>query len=87
MSKKAKFSNKVKQSIMIRDYHKCILCYETPHSIHHAYFWLQANRWDNRNDEDQWVALCFRCHNSVHWCKSWEWDREECINYLKHIYE
>jgi len=84
---KAKFTPKIKEQIANRDYNKCILCYDPPHSVHHVYYWLEANRWANRNDIDQWVTLCFRCHNLAHACKSWIGVRQECIDYLKNIYD
>lgn len=84
---KAYFKKETKERIVNRDYNMCILCYDKPHSVHHIWFWIQANRWKNRNDEDQWVTLCFKCHNRVHWCASWEWARQDCIDYINNLEE
>ena len=82
----AKFSKYTKEAIMIRD-KSCIICWKHWASVHHAWYGTEANHWDNRNDIDQGVLLCAICHAKVHWCKQWEWIREQCIDYLKQRYE
>ncbi len=82
---KAKFSTKTKEAIYNRD-QVCILCWDQWHSCHHILFGLSAERTKERNNVDRWVLLCFDCHLSVHSCKSWEWVRQECINYLKGLW-
>ena len=81
----ARFSTEVKTEICIRD-KVCILSWEPWHSVHHVYYWVDSNRWENRNDVDQWVLLSFEKHLEVHWCSKWEGVRQECINYLENYY-
>jgi len=38
LNMKAKFTPKIKEQIANRDYNKCILCYDPPHSVHHVYY-------------------------------------------------
>lgn len=82
---KAKFSQKVKEQIAERDW-SCIICWSPWSSAHHIYFWLEANRTEARNNIDQWVILCLEHHKIAHWCKSGEWIRQKCIEYLKNYY-
>lgn len=84
--KTAKFSTEVKTLICQRD-KVCILSGEAGHSVHHVYFWVNSNKWDNRNDIDQGVLLSFDKHLEVHWCSNGEGARQECINYIKNYYE
>lgn len=81
----AKFSKETQAHILIRDKH-CIWCWKWIQQFHHVYFGTEANHWTNRNDVDQWVGVCSDCHILVHWCKQWEWLRQDFINYLNSIY-
>ena len=85
MRVKAKFSNETKKAIYERDKYTCIVKECTNHWIdpHHVYFWLQAKPDKNRNNVNKWVTICRDCHNKCHACKSWQWIRQETINYLK----
>lgn len=78
---KAKFSNEVKKAMLDRD-KQCIICWAPWTDCHHVYFWTESNYDDNRNDLDQGVILCRKCHNLAHSCKQWEWVRQKCIDYL-----
>ena len=80
----AKFTKKTKEQILERDW-SCILCWWQAHSIHHVYFSRERIYTKERNDADQWVTLCFDCHLKSHSCKSWEWERQECILYLDNL--
>jgi len=85
---KAKFTNETKQAILERDWYRCALCWSVEvQDIHHAYFNLESNVTESRNDIDQWLALCSECHNWCHSCKSGQWIRQEAINYLINYYE
>lgn len=81
----AKFSKQTKAEIMLRDKH-CIICWKYITDIHHVYFWTECEYWDTRNDINKWVWLCRDHHNDVHWCKQWEWIRQQCILYLTNLY-
>lgn len=84
---KAKFSINTKKKIHERDWGRCIICSNLPTDIHHAYFWpIEANYSPTRNDIDQWVTLCRRCHNECHAVWVWNWKRQKCIDYLKKMY-
>ena len=79
----AKFTKDVQEAILVRDNYKCVLCWEpATSSPHHVYFALQANYNIDRNNMDQWVSTCLSCHEEAHTCKSWEWKRQEFIDYL-----
>ena len=77
---------KTTKKVIERDNYSCILCgsnkIEAPH---HAYFGLDTNRGENRNDETQLVTLCTDCHYDIH-SKGDTEKREKCITYLKNIY-
>lgn len=81
----AKFSNEIKKLILNRDI-KCILCWKDWTDIHHVFFSNQAEYWNERNNIDKWVLLCRLCHWKCHSCKTWEWERQEVINYLHEYY-
>ena len=87
MKTPAKFDKKTKEKILERDWNKCIICWYTPHSIHHVYFGTESEYWEDRNNEDKGCTLCFWDHNLAHSCKRWHWVRQECINYVKKYYE
>ena len=85
-NKKAKFSNQTKEAIYERDWKCCIICWNnTWLQFHHAWYSQEANYWPDRNKTNQWVTICAKHHNMAHACKSGEWIREECINYLKNL--
>jgi len=84
---KAKFNNKIKEQIYERDWKCCIICWVNYWlQFHHVFFWLEANRWKDRNNIDQWVTLCSECHTGCHSCKSWTWVRKKSVNYINNIY-
>lgn len=84
----AKFSDKTKEAIFVRDWFRCIECWsDRLLTAHHCYYGRQSNRWDNRNEVTEWISLCAICHWVVHWCSVWIGLREKCINYLKNYYE
>ena len=83
MKTPAKFDKKTKEKILERDWNRCIICWDIPHSIHHVFFWIQSNFWLNRNEKNQWVTLCYKCHCDCHSSAIWEWKRQDCINYVK----
>jgi len=82
----AKFTKKVKKEILDRD-KVCCLCWDKWVDIHHIYFSNQAERWKDRNNIDKGLLLCRKCHDNVHWCKVWQWIRQESILYVKEIYK
>jgi len=85
---KAKFTNKVKEKIFNRDGMCCIICKKQEFlQFHHVRFWLEANRWPDRNKETEWITICMDCHLKCHSCKSWEGIREDCVLYLKNLYD
>lgn len=75
---KAKFSNEVKQQVVERDI-VCILCWAQWHSVHHVFFWMEAEYTKDRNNADKGVLLCFNCHNKAHWDRE---TRNKCKEYL-----
>ena len=79
--KTAKFSTEVKTEICKRD-KLCIFCASPWTDCHHVYFWTETNYWENRNELDQWVLVCRKCHEEIHSCSQWEGKRQEAINYL-----
>jgi hypothetical protein len=81
----AKFSEATKKKIKARDI-DCILCGGWIVDIHHIYYWNQANFKLNRNDIDQWVGCCRKCHENIHSCKTWEWERQKAIDYVLTYY-
>jgi len=81
----AKFNTKTKWEIKERDEY-CIICWQEWTDFHHIYFSQEAEYWKDRNNSDKWVLLCRLCHWKAHWCKRWEWVRQECILYIKEYY-
>ena len=77
---KAKFSQKTKELIAERD-RNCIFCTKS-WPPHHVYFWIEAERNEDRNNVDRWVILCMEHHLKAHACKRGEWIRQKCIDYL-----
>lgn len=79
----AKFTNETKAEILARD-KTCIICWDIWTDYHHAYFWANANRGENRNDVDQWVLLCAKDHHEIHHWVEWKGKlyRAKCIEYL-----
>lgn len=66
----------------------CVICWTQfdLYRPHHAYYWIDQNLWENRNDLDQVVTICRTHHHKLHF----EWGnnyREEAIEYLKNYYE
>ena len=84
MASKAKFSNKTKQEILDRDV-VCIICWDQWTDCHHVRFWMEANRWSDRNETKEWCILCRSCHEDAHAFKAWFWVRQDCINYLNKL--
>ncbi len=79
--KVAKFTSDTKASILIRD-KSCVLCKWSVMDYHHVYFSMQAERNETRNNIEKGVGLCRSCHDKCHACRSWHWERQECIDYL-----
>lgn len=81
MPSKAKFNTNTKEAIFERDGWCCILCGANSNLwAHHVFFWLEANRWRDRNAADQWVTICGKEHDEIH-----AWDKEKrqrAIDYL-----
>jgi len=80
----AKFSQETKDKILKRDWW-CIICGSKFNlEFHHAYYWWQAKRWEDRNNVNQGVALCHAHHHSIHHWNDWEGQklRRECVFYL-----
>ena len=87
VGKVAKFSDKTKESIFERDWFSCIICWSDKLlTAHHAYYSVQSNRTESRNNIDQWVSLCAICHWKAHWCSVWTGIRQDCILYLEKYY-
>jgi hypothetical protein len=85
---KAKFSNATKEKIYERDNKCCIICWSNTNlQFHHIYFWIEANRWPDRNTAKEWVTICDLDHLQWHWCKSWTWIRQKCIDYINNLYK
>jgi len=82
----AKFDKKTKWIIKERD-NVCVICWDDWSDFHHIYFSNEAKYTKDRNNEDQGVLLCRLCHGKAHWCKRWEWIRQDCINYINKKYE
>lgn len=83
----AKFPQEIKNEIKARDL-VCVYCGDPGTDYHHAYFWpIQANYWPNRNDLDQGVLLCSKCHYEIHHGKNslGKTIRAFCIVYLQEI--
>jgi len=83
----ARFSKETKQAIFERDWYICIIKWCTNRWVdpHHVYFWLQSNTDKYRNDTNKWVTLCRTCHEKCHPCKSWQWIRQEAIDYIEKL--
>jgi len=80
---KAKFNRKTKEAILKRDLGCCIICWGREIlQFHHCRYWLEARRIKDRNNVNQGVTVCLDCHVLAHGCKSGEWIRQECIDYL-----
>ena len=81
-----KITKQVKEFVIQRD-KICIICWNRNITqIHHCYYWNQAVYSENRNDPDQLVWLCDKCHHILHF----DWSniyREDCIKYLQLYYE
>ena len=82
-------SKEIITSVYERDNFKCIIpecCERNLDLPHHVYFWIEANRNENRNNEDQLVSLCQWHHHWIHhW---WREDlREYCKFYLINYYK
>ena len=84
----AKFSQETKEEILNRDKHRCILCESISIlQVHHVLFWTETLYNEDRNTEKNWVTVCANCHwEKVHACRKWEWERQECIDYLNTLY-
>lgn len=54
---------------------------------HHSFFGLDKNYWEDRNNANQWILLCREHHEEAHLFKSWNWIRQDCINYLASLKE
>jgi len=86
MPSKAKFSNKTKEEIFERDGMCCIICKKQETlQFHHVKFWLEADRWPDRNKTKEGCCICADCHLKCHSCKSGQWIRQDCINYLQNL--
>jgi len=83
--KQAKFSKETKEAICNRDWGVCIICGWQAHSVHHVYFGIETNYWEDRNDENQWTTLCLSHHQQCHSCSVLVWVRQECIDYLNNL--
>jgi len=82
----ARFTKDVQEAILERDNYKCVICWDpATRSPHHVYFALQANYNVDRNNIDQWASTCIDCHEWAHACKSWEWIRQQFIDYLLNL--
>lgn len=86
----AKFNPKVIKSINFRD-KICILCklnnkLSRINDRHHIYFWLQAEVKEWRNDTNKGIWVCRDCHKDIHSCRSWEWSRQQVIDYIINYY-
>ena len=86
--KVAWFTKEIKSQILKRDWNKCILCWSTfMLNSHHIYYWTQSEIKPWRNDVCKWVTVCQECHgNKIHICRMWQWERQECINYITNYY-
>lgn len=78
--------NEVIEKVYDRDEWSCILCNSNNlDRPHHAWYGLEANRWDDRNEHHQLVTLCIWCHYDIHS----KWDttkRDRCKDYLRDLY-
>ena len=86
MKNKARFTKETKESIYNRD-KNCIICWIKWMDFHHAWFWIEANRWEDRNQVKFGCLLCRDCHSDAHAFKRWYWTRQDAIEYLKKIYD
>ena len=82
---KRKITPEVAYEVQARDWY-CIICeYWTISEIHHVFYWNEANYSDSRNDPDQLVWLCNKCHYILHSSGGNEY-RELTKKYLKSFY-
>ena len=82
---KRKITPEVARNVQARDGY-CIICeYWIISEIHHVFYWNEANYSDSRNDTDQLVWLCNKCHYILH-SSGWNEYREFTKNYLKSFY-
>jgi len=83
----AYFSQEVKDKIAKRDDYECVWCWSSYMiDFHHVLFWSETKRDTDRNTEKNGVAVCRSCHTKIHWCRRWEWIRQQCIDYLSEKY-
>jgi len=86
----AKFIQKTKDEILARD-KVCIISWKPIEEYHHVFYWANANRWENRNNADQWVWLSANIHRIIHHPSPKEAHlskiyRAKCIIYLKSLW-
>ncbi len=83
----AKVTKAMREIILHRD-KECVLCWSIYMlDIHHVLFGTQTIYDSTRNTPVNLVAVCRKCHESIHWCRKWVGDREKVIIYLKQLYE
>lgn len=84
----ARFNGKIKKEIFKRQNWICIISWKKITDYHHVFFWIQANRWKNRNEVTQWVGLHYSIHHEIHHWVEWKWDeyRRRCIEYIFETY-
>lgn len=82
---KRAISAQTAEEVLERDRY-CIFCGAPIQELHHAYYGSQANRNKNRNDTDQLVGLCCKCHWQIHSGKDSQRLRQACIDYLTDYY-
>lgn len=75
------------EKVLERDDYCCVVCKRNSNleRPHHAFFWLEANRWEDRNEYHQLVTICIPCHYDIH--SKWDTEKRElCKDYLRNIY-
>ena len=82
---KRKITPEIAYEVQARDWY-CVICeYWIISEIHHVFYWNEANYGWNRNDPDQLVWLCNKCHYILH-SSGWNEYREFTKKYLQSIY-
>jgi len=81
------FTQETIEKVLERDGHKCIICgsKNLESAPHHAFYGMEANYGDNRNDPDQVVTICIDCHYCIH-SKGDRYKRSFCKDYLTNFY-
>ena len=80
----AKFSKKVKEEILARDW-RCVLCpSDKALSCHHIFYGIWAEHWTDRNNVNKGCLTCGECHHSIH---HWSNSQKLRMKAIKYVYD